>query len=124
MNSWTNQDEKPNQRRRSTNQRRRLGNQRRRLGNQRRGFVFKTLLFLFYIETKGTFHPLKKIIILYPKGFKNQVVARVARDFGPLPHYFNENQSVNRLLQEWQENLVCIEFSIKFHFILSINYFA
>ena len=79
MNSQINQDEKPNQRRRSTNQRRRSGNQRRRLGNQRRGFGFKTLLFLFYIETKGTFHPLKRIIILYPKGFKNQVVARVAR---------------------------------------------
>ena len=86
--------------------------------------VLKLYYSYFYIETKGTFLPLKGIIILYPKGFKNQVVARVARDFGPLPHYFNENQSVNRLLQEWQENLVCIEFSIKFHFILFINYFA
>ena len=41
--------------------------------------VLKLYYSYFYIETKGTFHPLKRIIILYPKGFKNQVVARVAR---------------------------------------------
>ena len=41
--------------------------------------VLKLYYSYFYIETKGTFLPLKGIIILYPKGFKNQVVARVAR---------------------------------------------
>ena len=71
--------QKPNPRRRFCNQRRGSTNRRRRLRNPRRWFGFKTLLFPFYIKTKSTFHPLKKIIILYPKGFKNQVVARVAR---------------------------------------------
>lgn len=50
--------------------------------------VLKLYYSYFYIETKGTFLPLKGIIILYPKGFKNQVVAKVTRDFYLLPHYF------------------------------------
>jgi len=45
MNFRINQDENPNQRRRSTNQRRRLTDQRRQSGDPRRGLGFKVLLF-------------------------------------------------------------------------------
>lgn len=110
MNFRINQDENPNQRRRSTNQRRRLTDQRRQSGNPRRGLGFKVLLFQFYIEKKSFFSAFKKdYSYLLRRGPKNKCCKGGKALQGSCHIICGGNQFVRRLLQEWQENFLYVE---------------
>ena len=103
MNFRINQDENPNQRRRSTNQR-------RQSGDPRRGLGFKVLLFQFYIEKKSFFSAFKKdYSYLLRRGPKNKCCKGGKALQGSCHIICGGNQIVKRPLQEWQENFLYVE---------------